>query len=227
MNTRVSAQSRMGLVLTDFTATLYWADAVGNSAPPEAELDRILKVAAKSGGLVARPPLTGQWIWHGNRGRFRTWLRTSATEAPSVSWRDLSGTLEVATIGTMSFEVPGPSRLEMVNNKPLTPARICPDRICTAELRVPPEHAYWTYRMALHNDEEQTWEFFRRVSGQGLGNNGLMTSEEVATLAGVSLKTLRNWRANPARNAPAPVRKLGRTLLFDRAEILTWLGGSR
>ncbi len=49
---------------------------------------------------------------------------------------------------------------------------------------------------------------------------GLMTEEQIAAVAGVDEKTVKNWRTQ--RYGP-PFTKLGKAVLYRRESVLRWL----
>lgn len=49
---------------------------------------------------------------------------------------------------------------------------------------------------------------------------GLMTEEQIAAVAGVDTKTVKNWRT---MRAGPPFTKLGKAVLYRRESVLKWL----
>ena len=201
---------------------IVWSRKLVGELPSGPEYSAALELAEELGSPTGRRPLQLTWASHGNTGDGRAWVRTGELPELGAPWRSYRSIFEISTAGDASFEAPGPSELDMADDELLIPPRFCHDTTCVTTLRVPQEHAYWAYQMALHGTELETREFFRRISGSGLGTSDLLTSEEVAALLGISTKTLRNWRSDPGSNVPAPVRRHGRTLLFNRGEIERW-----
>ena len=56
-------------------------------------------------------------------------------------------------------------------------------------------------------------------------DEGGLTAEEIARVAGVARGTVSDWRRRHA-DFPAPVSGTGRGLVFDQAEVGTWLAGA-
>jgi predicted DNA-binding transcriptional regulator AlpA len=56
-------------------------------------------------------------------------------------------------------------------------------------------------------------------------NEGVLTAEELARVAGVSLGTVSHWRRRHA-DFPAPVSGTGRGPVFNQAEVEAWLAGA-